>query len=180
MSAEIATSWPAAGRASDTQTSGGIRAGTVIAVDVPDTPLLAIALTNATWSDAYAAFVPIGAEGRDPQEWADKIFRAPSWPVRALIGVRQLAVRAVGIEPGSSHAFDTLARTPNEVLLGTDQKHLSFRASVLVEVDRVVVSTVVQVHNHRGRAYFAIVCRIHPWVVRRMLARATKRMEVAT
>ena len=43
---------------------------------------------------------------------------------------------------------------------------------MLVQPDRVVVSTIVEVRNRRGRAYSALVRRIHPWVVRTMLARA--------
>ena len=80
--------------------------------------------------------------------------------------MRELLVRAVGIERGGRHVFKTVSRTDNEVLLGVDQAHLGFRASVLVEVDRVVVSTLVELRNRRGRAYFAIVRRLHPMVVR--------------
>jgi hypothetical protein len=60
------------------------------------------------------------------------------------------------------------------VLLGIDQSHLGFRASVLLESRRVVLSTVVRVHNRRGRAYSAVVRRLHPLVVRTMLARAAR------
>jgi hypothetical protein len=40
----------------------------------------------------------------------------------------------------------------------------------------VVVSTVVQLHNARGRAYFALVRLVHPLVVRAMLDRAVGRL----
>jgi hypothetical protein len=76
--------------------------------------------------------------------------------------------------------FDLVAWSPDEVLLGIDQRHLAFRASVLVEPDRVVVSTIVEVRNRRGRAYSAVVRRIHPWVVRTMLARAVHTMAVSS
>ena len=66
------------------------------------------------------------------------------------------------------------------MLLGTDQSHLAFRASVLVEPARVVLTTVVALRNRRGRAYFALVRRIHPLVVRRMLARAAQTMAVSS
>jgi hypothetical protein len=92
--------------------------------------------------------------------------------VRLLFGARELVVRAVGIERGGRHVFDIVARTEHEVLLGADQAHLSFRASVLVEPDRVVLSTVVQLNNRRGRGYFRVVRLVHPYVVRRLLARA--------
>lgn len=154
-------------------------AGAVTVVSVPRSPLLVNALPHVTWSDAYAAPLPPGGRTRDPQVWADAVFRdPPSW-VRALFGLRQLVVRAVGIEADHRHAFDTLDRRPDEVLLGTDQRHLSFRASVRLERDRVVVSTVVNVHNRRGRAYSRLVRHVHPWVVRSLLARATQRLAAA-
>ena len=137
-----------------------------------NSPLLADALPDADWSDAYAVGIPVEASRRDPQEWADAVFHAPPLWVQLLFGVRELLVRAVGVERGGEHVFDTVSRTDNEVLLGVDQSHLGFRASVLVEWDRVVVTTVVKFHNRRGAAYFAVVRTVHPLVVRSMLARA--------
>ena len=150
--------------------------GRVYAIPLPTTPLLTGALRYVDWSDAYAVLPPRGAPRRDPQEWADAIFHGPPLWVRALFGVREVAVRLVGIEPGGSHVFATVNWRPDEVLVGTDQGHLGFRASVLVEPCRVVLSTVVQLRNRRGRVYSALVRRIHPWVVRGMLARASRKM----
>jgi hypothetical protein len=96
--------------------------------------------------------------------------------VTALMGLRQALVGLAGIERGDTSAFDTIARTDDEVLLGADAGHLDFRASVRREADRVVVSTVVLLRNRRGRAYFALVRPIHPVVVRGMLARAARRL----
>jgi hypothetical protein len=145
-------------------------------VPLPRTALLADALPRVDWSDAWAIEVPPGAPRRDAQEWADAVFQAPPPWIRGLFGVRELLVGAVGIERGGGHAFDTVARTADEVLLGIDQRHLGFRASVLVEADRVVLSTVVLLRNRRGAAYFALVRRVHPLVVRTMLARAARTM----
>ncbi|MGE0170341.1 DUF2867 domain-containing protein [Nocardioides sp.] len=150
--------------------------GRVFAIPLPTTPLLTDALPYVDWSDAYAVLTPLGAPCRDPQEWAEAIFQGPALWVRALFGVRELVVRLVGIEPGGGHAFATVNWRRDEVLVGTDQRHLGFRASVLVEPGRVALSTVVQVRNRRGRGYFALVRRIHPWVVRSMLARASRTM----
>ncbi len=143
----------------------------VRAVPVPTTGLLAGVLPRIDWSDAYAVARPLAAPG-DPQVWSDAIFhRAPRW-VRRLLAVRQATVGLVGIDRGRPTTFDTVARTRDEVLLGTDERHLSFRSSVLVSADRVVLSTVVQVHNRRGRAYSALVRAVHPLVVRAVLGRA--------
>ena len=155
---------------------GPAKPGRVYAIPLPTTPLLTGALPYVDWSDAYAVFTRSGAPRHDPQEWADAIFRGPPLWIRALFGLREVVVRLMGIERGGSHVFATVDWRPDEVLVGTDQGHLGFRASVLVEPDRVVLSTVVRLHNRRGRVYSALVRRIHPWVVRGMLARASRKM----
>jgi hypothetical protein len=156
------------------------RSPRVHGVPVPRSPLLADALPHVDWSDAYAVSIPAKTPRRDPQEWADAVFQAPPVWIRILFGLRELLVRAVGIEPGGEHVFDTVSRTDDEVVLGADQSHLGFRASVLVEGDRVVVTTVVEVHNRRGAAYFALVRIVHPLIVRKMLAGAALAMTDAT
>ena len=150
----------------------------VTTVALPESSLLAGALPSIDWADAYAVSFP-GRPPGNPQEWSDAIFHSPPLWVTVLFGVREVVVRLVGIERGGSHAFDTVSWNADEVLLGVDQRHLSFRASVLLEPTRVVLSTVVQVHNGRGRVYSALVRRIHPVVVRTMLARAARTMAVA-
>lgn len=154
------------------------RPGRAHDVQVPSTPLLSGALAHTDWSDAYAVSIPISSEDHPPQRWADAVFRSPPVGTRLLFGVRQLLVGLVGIERGDSHVFDTVATRRDEVLVGVDQDHLAFRASVLVEPGRVVLSTVVELHNRRGRAYFALVRRVHPFVVRAMLTRAARTLRV--
>ncbi len=145
------------------------------ATAVPDTPLLAAALPRVDFADAYAVRVFPGAP-TDPQVWADAIFRDPPRWVVGLLVLREAAVGLVGIARGGRSSFDTLARTDEEVLLGTDERHLDFRASVRREPQRVVLTTVVRLHNRRGRGYFALVRRVHPVVVRGMLSRAARRL----
>ena len=154
------------------------RPGRAYAVALPSSPLLARSLPYVDWSDAFAVLVPHGPQ-RHPQEWADAIFHSPPIWIRALFGVRDLLVPLVGIEPGGSHVFETVSWNTKEVLIGTDEEHLRFRASVLLEPGRVVVSTVVEIRNLRGLAYSALVRRIHPFVVRSMLARAARKMAAA-
>ena len=158
--------------------AGPERPGQVSTVAIPASPLLAAALRVVDWSDAYAISYPEGPPG-DPQQWADAVFHGPPLvgPRHSSVSGRRL-VRLVGIERGGSHAFDTISWSPDEVLVGIDQQHLSFRASVLLEPRRVVLSTVVQVHNRRGQGYSAVVRRVHPVVVRTMLSRAAHTMAV--
>lgn len=144
-------------------------------VPVPDTPLLATALRRIDFADAQAVVARPGMP-TDPQVWADALFRDPPRVVVAALGLREALVGLVGIARGGGSSFDTVARRADEVLLGTDERHLDFRASVLREPDRVVLSTVVTLHNARGRAYFGLVRLVHPVIVRAMLARAAHRL----
>jgi uncharacterized protein DUF2867 len=145
------------------------------AVPVPPGGLLDGALPRVDFADASAVAVRPGAPD-DPQVWADAVFRDPPAWVAALMGLRQTLVGLVGIRPSGASAFDTRARTADEVLLGADDAHLDFRASVRREPDRVVLSTVVRLRNRRGRLYFALVRPLHPVIVRGMLARAARRL----
>lgn len=145
------------------------------AVPVPDTTLLATALPRVDFADAHAVATPHGMPA-DPQVWADAVFRDPPAWVAAALGLREALVGFAGIARGGSSSFDTVARTGDEVLLGTDEQHLDFRASVRCEPDRVVLSTVVQLHNARGRGYFALVRLVHAVIVRAMLTRAAHRL----
>lgn len=145
------------------------------AVEVTHTDFLAGALGRVDHSDAFAIERRRGTPD-DPHVWAQAIFDdLPAW-VAALMGVRDRLVGLVGIDRSTPDPFTVVAQNDNEVLLGTDAGHLDFRASVRREPTQIVLTTVVQLHNRRGRAYFAPVRRIHPVVVRAMLNRAALRL----
>ena len=144
-------------------------------VPVPETPLLAKALPRVDFSDAHAVVARPGMP-TDPLVWADALFRDPPRAVVAAMGLREALVGLVGIARSGGSTFATLALTDDEVLLGSDEGHLDFRASVRREPDRVVLTTVVQIHNALGRAYLAPVRLVHPVIVRAMLTRAAHRL----
>jgi hypothetical protein len=112
----------------------------------------------------------------DPGVWARAIFQDPPKAVVALLLLRNLLVRLVGIAPGTRDSFAAKDQNQTEHLLGTDEKHLDFRASILVHNGAVTVSTVAWVHNRLGRLYLVPVKIAHPRVVRAMLARARRRL----
>jgi hypothetical protein len=148
------------------------------AVPVPaKAALLHAALPHPDLADAFAVRVPPGTDP-DPQTWADGIFRNPPPAVAALLHLRNALVAPFGIERGDRSAFNTVARTDREVLLGVDAPHLDFRASILVEPDddgtTVTLSTHATVRSRAGRAYLGLVRLFHPPVVRAMLRRAAR------
>jgi hypothetical protein len=75
--------------------------------------------------------------------------------------------------------FPVVARTSNELLLGKDAAHLRFRVSILVDQDRVTLSTVAQARNLPGRLHLSLVRRVHPLVVRRAMRRGWHRLILA-
>ena len=153
-----------------------LQADRAVPTSVPDTSLLATALPRVDWADAYAVPARPGAP-TDPQVWADAVFGdPPPWVLGMLLGLPQLLVGFLGIDRAGATAFATVARSGDEVLLGSDERHLDFRASVRREPTRVVVTTVVCVKNARGRAYSTLVRLVHPAIVRAMLAAAAYRL----
>jgi hypothetical protein len=135
-------------------------------------------LPQADFVDAYAVRLRPGMS-TDPVEWASAIFDSPPRWVRALLAARQALVGLMGIERGDRSTFAVRDRTATEVVVGADARHLDFRGVVALEPTRVVVTTVVRQHNRRGRAYFLVVRRIHPAVVKAMLTRAATRLSRA-
>ncbi|CAN5218711.1 DUF2867 domain-containing protein [soil metagenome] len=135
-------------------------------------------VADTDFADAFRVPLSDGMP-RDPQAWVQAAFRSPPPWIAALFVLRNLLVRPLGIEQGDDSAFDTLAATEEEVLLGTDASHLSFRASVLVEAQAVTLSTLVWTHNRRGRLYMGVVRHVHPLVVRSMLRRAARTLGCA-
>lgn len=67
----------------------------------------------------------------------------------------------------------------HELMLGEDASHLDFRASVVLDDDSVTLASAVRLHNTRGRLYFAVVRRVHPYMARRALRRAHRRVAFA-
>lgn len=141
-------------------------------VNIPEHARLARqAFDRVDLQDAWQVSLSPGMP-QDPQAWADAVFRSPPAWVDGLLRLRNALVRFVGIDRGNPQSFDTLDRTEHELLLGTDERHLDFRASVLVHDEAVTLSTVVRINNRRGQLYVAVVWLVHGPIVCAMLHRA--------
>jgi Protein of unknown function (DUF2867) len=114
----------------------------------PGARLARAAFERTDYSDAWRMTMRPGMP-RDPESWRG-VLRGASFPV-------------VGREGG-------------EVLLGEDAGHLDFRASIHVDDCQVTLSTVVRIHNWRGRVYWAMVKLVHPFMARTMLRRTHRRL----
>ena len=158
---------------------------------VPDDSVLQPWLAGADFYDAYEA--PLTTAALSPTEiFLRASHTTPRW-VEELMAIRNRLVRLFGLKdvgamktaarPADTYKvgdrlgiFSIFGKTENELLLGIDDNHLDVRVSLLKSqrngVPYYVLSTVVKVHNLLGRLYMAPVGRIHPFVVRSMMARA--------
>jgi|SRR5579871_5795515 len=163
----------------------------VTAASVPDDSVLQPWLAKADFYDAWEA--PLGSEALSATEIFLRASRAtPHW-VDRLMAIRNAIVRLFGLKdvgalktaPRAADSyevgdrlsiFNVIGKTEKELLLGIDDHHLDVRVSVLKSarngLPHYVVTTVVHVHNLLGRLYMMPVGRIHPFVVRAMMARA--------
>lgn len=151
----------------------------VRAAPVEISPLLAELAGRVDAADAWETPV-LAEDARDAPSWNDTLQDTqPRW-ITPLLVVRDRLVRLLGLhqarQDGVSQRFPVLASTPQEIVTGDDDKHLSFRVSTRVtERGTAVVTTTVTIHNGFGRLYWGVVRFVHPRVVRssmRVMARA--------
>ena len=114
--------------------------------------------------------------GLTPQEAAAKGLALPGW-ARSLLRLRNALVRPFGLKTGEDAAiFPTCVDSQDELVIGTDDRHLNFRIALVRQDGRLYMSTWVHPHNRWGRAYLRLVMPFHILISRGAVARmATRR-----
>lgn len=153
----------------------------------PPRSRLAVIYAGADLVDAFAIGLPAGAT-RDVELLAKAALATfPPW-VRALMAIRDRVMRvfrvkgAREIREASQRMrrdaigfFPVTERASDEIVVGEDDRHLDFRASVLLVDGLLVTTTVVHCHNALGRVYLAVITPFHKLIVRNNLNRAARR-----
>jgi hypothetical protein len=162
-------------------------------VALPADSAVAPLYKGADLADAFA--VTLGkAHGGDIRALAQSILGDPAPWVRMLLVLRDAAVAGFGVRTSGemrraaakdrgSHIdfFHVHRQSERELVVGEDDRHLDFRASILVrpgvdgEGDELVVTTVVHCHNRLGRIYLALIAPFHRLVVKTSLRRAARK-----
>lgn len=144
--------------------------------------LLRDSIRGHDWCDAYQVRLPDGSP-RDPDHWRRALFGTARPDRRvSLLTVRDRLVRPLGLKSSSRHGgarFPVVAASADEVVVGLDDRHLDFRASLVVESDELgdahlLVTTAVRRHNLLGRCYFGLVKIPHRVLVPRWTANAVR------
>lgn len=172
-------------------------ASRVTPVELPAQSRIRTLYPEPNLADAFAMRLPDGAS-TDPETLARHLFGRPAPWVAALLGVRDAMVGWLGLKTakelqrGSGLASDKAERififricerAADEIVLGEDDSHLDFRASLLLRRDApelpggasVTLSTVVRCHNRLGRFYIFVIAPFHRLVVKSALRRGARR-----
>jgi hypothetical protein len=166
-------------------------------VPVPAGSLVASAFAVTSYADAYAIDLPPG-RAHDVDTLARLLATsAPRW-AEQLMWLRDRIVSVFGLrtarsrieaptsserlQPGdTAGAFTVFARSDDEIMFGADDRHLDFRASMLVQGDvsrsRAVLTTVVHFNNGFGRAYFFVIRPFHGLIVASLMRNLRRRLE---
>lgn len=141
--------------------------------------------TDANLADSFAATLPPDAP-TDIDTLATLLFADPPVWFTILLAIRDRVMTLFGVK--ASHAlrtgehiafFPVLSRSANEIVLGADDRHLDFRASLLLRRadNTLVTTTVVRCHNLLGRLYLAAILPFHILVVTDALRRLRRRFQ---
>jgi hypothetical protein len=147
---------------------------------------------GADLADAYAMELP-STSTDDIETLVRFVLCSPTSWFRVLLQLRDALVAGFGIKTSRQlrdapledsapriFIFRVYAAYVDEMILGEDDKHLDFRASVRLHgksasAKEIVLTTVVHCHNLLGRCYLAMIRPFHRLVVKSMLRRAALR-----
>ena len=94
---------------------------------------------------------------------------------------KQLTSLGAQSKTGQVGIFKIYSTSPNEIVLGEDDKHLDFRLSVLCSDTpspggkrHLTLSTVVHCHNCLGRLYILVIAPFHRLIIQSSLRRAAR------
>lgn len=98
--------------------------------------------------------------------------------VQALLKFRDVVVQPLGLKTGATFRDCIIERDEEEIIIGAQDKHLSFRVSVYCTAPHnspqtAAVTTVVKYHNFLGKCYFAAIKPFHKLIVKHLFRKAT-------
>ena len=123
-------------------------------------------LPGYQFADAYKVQAIHGVNAIESTRMA--FAHMPLW-MRVLIGMRNRLGRIVGLKPAPRGGFPVVRESPDQVILGFDDKHLDFRVVVGVGGGFATVTTIVRWHNAWGRAYLAAIMPFHRAIAARVI-----------
>ncbi len=160
---------------------------------IPSQSIIHSTLDRVDYSDAFRLTLPKGATHTIDAVAKQVFLMTPKW-ISALMRLRDAIVSVIGlktspvteidlnkitlIEGNSIGLFQVLKRNDSEIIFGENDKHLDFRAGLLLQKtdhgDEVIFSTLVRFNGWLGKLYFLPVKPFHKLVVPSLLNRLRK------
>lgn len=114
---------------------------------------------------------------KSAEEIAKELMTLPRWVV-VLFKIRNLIVRIFGLKTDRETSpaetfFPMIENREEEVVMGAEDKHLYFRASIMKDQseDTISLTTLVHFNNVWGKVYFFPVKPFHKIIMRALLKR---------
>ncbi|MDR1200630.1 MAG: DUF2867 domain-containing protein [Tannerellaceae bacterium] len=114
---------------------------------------------------------------KSAEEISKELLVLPKW-VLALLKLRNLLVKAFGLKtdkqnPEQETFFTLIEKNEEEIIMGEDDKHLNFRASIMNDKAEgaIYLTTLVHFNNLWGRLYFLPVKPFHKVIMKTLLKR---------
>lgn len=139
-------------------------------------------VTNGFGSVDYQDIYSIAQQtDKTAQEISKELMVMPEW-VDVLMKLRNRIVGVFGLKtdrntPKPETFFPVIENRKDEIVMGVDDKHLNFRASILKDSleESISLITVVHYNNVWGKVYFFPVKPFHKIIMRVLLKRYLKR-----
>jgi hypothetical protein len=133
---------------------------------------------NINYCDSYQITFPTK---QSAEQIASKIFKLPKWGA-ILMKIRDLAVGIFGLKTEKDAPdnlelfFPVIEKTPDEVVMELEDKHLNFRVSILIDRANsyIYITTLVHYNNCFGTLYFAIIKPFHRIMVKASIKNGMK------
>ena len=161
--------------------------------EIPNTSALHKEAARYPYRDSHSR--PLLHAAIDPQQLIAAFAAAPPPWVGTQMLARDKLVACAGLKTGSridgtprppfrigQHlgVFRIIGLSPSEAILGQEDRHLDFRISLLVDQQRLTVSTLVRPHNVFGVLYLACILPFHHLIVFVTLRRMVRQLKPAS
>ncbi len=127
---------------------------------------------NGDFLDAYEVRLDDADQKLSAHELAQKLMAKPPAMFRPVLTLRNWIVRPFGLKAPQDIEKDTPRigffpiehETPDEIVLGGDDKHLDFRIFLTKQGDKAIFGTWVHTHNKFGRVYLFTISPFHHYI----------------
>lgn len=134
----------------------------------------------ADYMDSFSRII-VCEKAITPKEFCHFAFsRFPKW-IERLMNLRNVIVKPLRLNTGDKFTDKICASSPNEEILGMQDKHLDFHVSMWCGEHKdgkqeLRMTTVVKYNNWFGRVYFFVVRLFHMIIVKSILNNIDKRV----